>query len=80
MAHLGENFNRVRIGVGHPGDKDLVHGFVLSNFSKADKLWVKIILAAISKAATWLVKGDNERFQNDVALLVKPLLPKKEDS
>lgn len=79
LAHLGENFNRVRIGVGHPGDKDLVHGFVLSNFFKAEHLWVKIILAAVSKSSPYLVKGDNERFQNDVALLSHPFLPKKED-
>ena len=78
MAHLGEGFKRVRIGVGHPGIKDLVHGYVLSNFSKADQLWVKILLTAVTKSAPLLVKGEDQRFQNDVALLMQPLKQKKD--
>jgi len=72
IAHLGEDFHRVRIGVGHPGHKDLVHGFVLSNFSKADGDWRDPLLDAIAGAASRLVKGEIPRFQTDVALVLDP--------
>lgn len=69
VAHIGEAFRRVRIGIGHPGHKDLVHGYVLSNFPKADEKDLGDLLDAIAKSAPWLIKGDDQRFQNDVALL-----------
>lgn len=77
IAHLGEDFYRVRLGVGHPGHKDLVHNFVLSNFSKADGEWVKPVIEAVAKAAPRLIEGDIARFQTDVAL---ELTPPKEES
>lgn len=77
IAHLGEGFHRVRLGVGHPGHKDLVHNFVLSNFSKADGEWVVPVIEAVAKAAPRLVEGDIARFQTDVAL---ELTPAKEES
>ncbi len=77
IAHIGEGFHRVRLGVGHPGHKDLVHNFVLSNFSKADSEWVAPVLDAVAKAAPRLIEGDIARFQTDVAL---ELTPPKEES
>lgn len=68
IAHVGEAFKRVRIGIGHPGHKDLVHGYVLTNFPKADQVWVKALLEVLPKLAPLLVKGEDARFQNDVAL------------
>lgn len=77
IAHLGEDFHRVRLGVGHPGHKDLVHNFVLSNFSKADGEWVIPVLEAVAKASPRLIERDIARFQTDVALELTPL---KEES
>ena len=70
-AHLGENFRRVRIGIGHPGHKDLVHNYVLSNFSRRDKTWLAPLLDAMAKSAQYLAKGEDERFMTDVALQTK---------
>lgn len=66
-AHLGNDYVRVRIGVGHPGAKELVARWVLSDFSKADHEWVEPLLEAIAGAATRLVKNDQSRFLTDVA-------------
>ena len=69
MAHLGENFRRVRIGIGHPGDKTLVMPHVLSDFSKADLDWFAPMVTAIGDALPYLVAGDDERFQTEVMRL-----------
>ncbi len=66
-AHLGNDYARVRIGVGHPGDKALVANYVLSDFAKAERVWLDPLLAAIAKAAGRLVSGDQARFQTDIA-------------
>ena len=66
--HLGPDFRRVRIGIGHPGHKDRVNGYVLGNFAKSEMDDLVDMLAAIGSEADWLVKGDNERFMSDVAL------------
>ena len=68
IAHVGEAFKRVRIGIGHPGHKDLVHGYVLTNFLREEQVWVKALLEVLPKLAPLLVKGEDARFQNDVAL------------
>ncbi len=78
IAHVGEAFKRVRIGIGHPGHKDLVHGYVLTNFPREDQVWVKALLETLPKVAPLLVKGEDERFQNDVALHMAPFVQKKE--
>lgn len=65
-AHLGNGFRRVRIGVGHPGDKSKVSGYVLGNFSKADQDWLAPLLDAIAAAAPFLT-ADGQRFATDVA-------------
>jgi PTH1 family peptidyl-tRNA hydrolase len=57
----------VRIGIGHPGSKDLVHGYVLHDFAKADAAWLEPLLDAIADAAGRLAAGDDARFLTDVA-------------
>jgi PTH1 family peptidyl-tRNA hydrolase len=66
--HCGPDFRRVRIGIGHPGDKDKVTAYVLSNFSKAEADDLAATLGAIGAEAEWLAKGEDARFMNDVAL------------
>ncbi len=70
--HIGPHYSRVRIGVGHPGHKDRVAGYVLHDFSRADDDWLEPLLEGISKGADDLVRGDSARFLNAVALLVSP--------
>jgi len=66
-AHLGNEYVRVRIGVGHPGVKELVARWVLSDFAKADQEWLAPLLDAIAAAAPRLAKADQSRFLTDVA-------------
>jgi len=71
-AHLGNDYVRVRIGVGHPGVKELVARWVLSDFAKADQAWLEPLLDAIAKAARYLAQGDQSRFLSDVARSAAP--------
>jgi PTH1 family peptidyl-tRNA hydrolase len=66
--HLGPDFRRVRIGIGHPGHKDRVTGHVLGNYAKDELDDLTDMLAAIASEAEWLAKGDDPRFMSDVAL------------
>ena len=66
--HLGPDFRRVRIGIGHPGHKDRVLGYVLGNYAKSENDDLAAMLGAISAEADWLAKGDDARFMSDVAL------------
>src|SRR5262249_34555793 len=66
-AHLGNDYVRVRIGIGHPGVKELVHGYVLHDFQRADEAWLDPLLDAIADAAGRLAAGDQVRFLTDVA-------------
>lgn len=66
--HLGAEFRRIRLGIGHPGHKDRVTGHVLGNFAKAEEDDLAAMLGAISAEAEWLAKRDDVRFMNDVAL------------
>jgi PTH1 family peptidyl-tRNA hydrolase len=70
-AHIGNDYRRVRIGVGHPGDKDRVHGHVLSDFAKDERPWVDALCDVIADSAELLVKGDDARFQNKVHLALQ---------
>jgi PTH1 family peptidyl-tRNA hydrolase len=91
-ATLGPDYSRVRIGIGHPGDKGRVHGHVLGNFTKADeKEWLVPMLTAIAEAAPLLAKDNDIGFMNKIALALnpprpnapkppKPAAPKKEKS
>ncbi|MPT48416.1 MAG: aminoacyl-tRNA hydrolase [Sphingobium sp.] len=67
-AHIGKEFRRIRLGIGHPGHKDRVHGHVLSNFHKSETDALTDMLGAIGAEAPWLANGDDVRFMNDVAL------------
>lgn len=68
-AHIGNEYTRVRIGIGHPGSKDAVTHYVLSDFAKSEAAWVDAMLGALAASASWLAKGDTARFQTDVARL-----------
>ena len=67
-AHVGADYRRVRLGIGHPGDKALVHNFVLSDFSKGEGAWVETVCRAVADAAPLLVEGRDANFQNKVHL------------
>jgi len=66
--HIGPDFRRVRLGIGHPGHKDRVTGYVLGNFAKAEQDDLVDMLGAVAGEAGWLASGDYVRFMNDVAL------------
>jgi PTH1 family peptidyl-tRNA hydrolase len=68
IAHIGEDFRRVRIGIGHPGHKDRVTGYVLGNYAKAEIEPLSDLLGALAAEARWLADGDDVRFMNDLAL------------
>lgn len=71
-AHIGEAYTRVRMGVGHPGRKEAVPGYVLHDFPKADHDWLEDMLRGCSDGAAQLAEGDTGRFQNAVALRLNP--------
>ena len=66
---IGPDFLRARMGVGHPGHKDLVHGYVLSDFHKADAAWVEAMIRACADALPMLVAGEHEKYQGEVLRL-----------
>ena len=71
-ATLGPGYRRVRLGIGHPGEKAKVSGHVLQNFSKDDIDWLKPLVEAMVQAAPLLAKDDDAGFMSKVALLLKP--------
>ena len=71
-SHIGQDFKRVRIGIGHPGDKKRVHNYVLSDFPKAEIDWVERTIDAIADAVPYLVEGDDAGFMTRVAYLAPP--------
>ncbi len=71
-AHIGEAYGRVRIGVGHPGHKDKVPGYVLKDFPKADEVWLDDVIRGCSDGAAKLADGDAPGFMNAVALRAAP--------
>ena len=70
-AHVGPGYKRVRIGIGHPGDKALVHNYVLSDFAKSEAGWVEAVCRAIAEAAPLLVAGQDASFQNKTHLAIE---------
>ncbi|MFT8737221.1 MAG: aminoacyl-tRNA hydrolase [Zymomonas mobilis] len=68
IAHIGENFRRVRLGIGHPGEKSRVHGYVLGNYAKSETDALAHMLSAINHASPWLANGDDARFMSEIAL------------
>ncbi len=67
-AHLGNDYKRVRIGIGHPGDKAVVHSYVLSDFAKSERGWVEALCGAIADNAELLARGEDASFQNKIHL------------
>ena len=70
--HIGPHYDRVRIGIGHPGNKNAVSGYVLRDFAKADQDWLDDLLRGISDGAGHLADDDTGKFMNAVALRVNP--------
>ena len=70
-AHVGNDYRRVRIGVGHPGVKELVHSHVLSDFAKSDRPWVEALMDAVADNAALLADGRDSSFQNKVHLTMQ---------
>lgn len=67
-AHIGPDFRRVRIGIGHPGHKDRVTSYVLGNYAKAEIEPLTDMLGAIAAEASWLADGNDARFMSEIAL------------
>lgn len=74
-GHLGAEYARVRLGVGHPGHKDRVPGYVLHDFAKADDAWLDDVLRGVSDGAAHLAAGDGAKFMNAVAQRIAPSRP-----
>jgi len=66
--HIGNEYRRVRIGVGHPGHKDLVEHYVLSDFAKSERGWVDALVTILADNVGFLVRGEDASFQNKVHL------------
>ncbi|WP_136439279.1 aminoacyl-tRNA hydrolase [Pacificoceanicola onchidii] len=71
-AHVGEAYQRIRLGIGHPGRKELVAAYVLHDFHKADGDWLDDLMRGISDGAAALADGDTSKFSNAVALRTAP--------
>ncbi len=65
-AHIGNDYRRVRIGIGHPGDRALVHNYVLGDFAKADAPWIEALCGFIAAGAALLAKGEDDAFQTRI--------------
>ncbi|OSQ46646.1 aminoacyl-tRNA hydrolase [Thalassospira alkalitolerans] len=77
-AHCGKEYRRVRLGIGHPGDKARVHGHVLGDFAKAEQSgWLMALLDGIALEFPRLVKGDDGGFMSKVSHIVSPPKPKQ---
>jgi PTH1 family peptidyl-tRNA hydrolase len=70
-AHVGNHYRRVRIGIGHPGDKDLVHRHVLGDFAKTERPWVEALAGVIADNVELLARGEDATFQNKVHLAMQ---------
>lgn len=75
--HFGNDYQRIRIGVGHPGNKEQVANYVLSNFAKTDLVWLEPMLEEIAKAAPLLANDQSDRFMSNVVRALQPETPKK---
>ena len=70
-AHIGNDYRRVRIGIGHPGDKDLVQPYVLDDFAKSDRPWVEALCGVVADDAELIALGNDASFQNRVHLAMQ---------
>lgn len=71
-AHLGNDYQRVRIGVGHPGHRDAVSHYVLHDFAKADSAWLDPLIEGIAQGVPHLLVGNDAKFMNEVARVARP--------
>ena len=78
-AHIGNDYNRVRIGVGHPGVKEAVAHYVLHDFAKAEYQWLEPLLDAMADAARFLAQGDSARFLSHTASALRTIETAEED-
>ncbi len=67
-AHIGNDYRRVRIGVGHPGNKDMVQHYVLSDFAKSERPWLDALIAILADNAELIARGEDATFKNKVHL------------
>ncbi len=75
--HVGPEYHRVRMGIGHPGEKDMVAAYVLQDFSKSDRDWLCPLLAAVGANAPLLVAGDGAGFTNALAMATSRMRPRR---
>ncbi len=76
-AHLGDDYRRLRLGIGHPGAKELVHGYVLHDFARSDGAWVNPLLDAIADNVGLLADGKDNTFANRLHRATEPEKPEK---
>jgi peptidyl-tRNA hydrolase, PTH1 family len=76
-AHMGKEYRRIRLGIGHPGAKEKVHGYVLGDFAKAEMPDLEKMLDTVSKHIGLIVKNDNTIFMNQYAMDMRPQRPNK---
>lgn len=76
-AHIGNEYQRVRIGVGHPGNREAVAHYVLHDFARADRDWLDPLLAAIAQGLPSLLSGQDAKFMNEVARVARPQVTAK---
>jgi peptidyl-tRNA hydrolase, PTH1 family len=70
-AHIGNDYKRVRLGIGHPGAKELVYNYVLGDFAKSEAPWVEAVCEAVARGADLLVAGQDASFQNKTHLAIE---------
>jgi PTH1 family peptidyl-tRNA hydrolase len=70
-AHLGNDYKRIRLGIGHPGDKSMVYNYVLNDFTKSERRWVDVLVDAVADNVPLLIAGDDPTFQNRVHLAME---------
>ncbi|MBP2311216.1 aminoacyl-tRNA hydrolase [Azospirillum soli] len=71
-SHIGKEYWRIRLGIGHPGDKNQVSGYVLHDFAKADQSWLDPLIDAVADAFPLMAQGQPENFMNKVTLATQP--------
>jgi PTH1 family peptidyl-tRNA hydrolase len=76
-AHVGEDYRRLRLGIGHPGSKELVHGYVLHDFAKVDGEWINLLLDGVADNAALLADGKDSTFGNRLHRSLEPEKPAK---
>jgi peptidyl-tRNA hydrolase, PTH1 family len=78
-AHIGQDYWRIRLGIGHPGAKELVHGYVLQNFPPDEtRAWVEPLVDAVGEAMPLMVGGDEQLFMTKVAAILNPPDPNRQ--